>query len=160
VWLFLSRLWRNVSEQTTNPESREALSGEMASLCRALAHPSRIGILQNLRDGARSVTQLQRDLKLRQPVVSQHLALLRSERLVKTERSGRQVLYQLAHPEVVAWIERCLPLISRTMGPPLMDSALPAARTDPDSGRSNSDTALEPTFASSGVPLAEDDDCF
>ncbi|HEY7700201.1 MAG TPA: metalloregulator ArsR/SmtB family transcription factor, partial [Vicinamibacteria bacterium] len=49
-----------------------------AQFFRALAHPVRIKILEILVRGERSVQELQKALKLEQPVVSQQLAVLRT----------------------------------------------------------------------------------
>jgi DNA-binding transcriptional ArsR family regulator len=133
----------------SNPGLHDTFIGEVAGLCKALAHPSRIAILQLLREGARSVTDLQSSMGLRQPVVSQHLALLRAGRLVRTQRAGRKVLYDLVHPGVVAWFEECLPLISRTIGIPAPDSA---------PGETSWQPAPDGNYASAASPQ-ENDDC-
>jgi DNA-binding transcriptional ArsR family regulator len=83
-----------------------------ASPFAAIADPTRRAILDTLRDGERSVTEIRDALgriaaRLSQPAFSQHLAVLRRAGLVKTRRRGRQILYAF-HPqpltEVVDWI--------------------------------------------------------
>lgn len=64
----------------------------------ALAHPVRIRILEILVRGDRSVQELQKALKLEQPVVSQQLAVLRSRGIVTSRKEGLSVRYELRDP--------------------------------------------------------------
>lgn len=72
-----------------------------ANVLRLLAHPRRLEILHVLAEGPLEVGRLAARLRLSQPNVSQHLALLRSAGLVDLERNGREVRYQLSDPEVI-----------------------------------------------------------
>ena len=67
-----------------------------SSLLKAIANENRLLIMSLLRDGEKSVQELGRVLKLRQPTVSQHLARLREDELVKTRRQGQAIYYSLA----------------------------------------------------------------
>jgi DNA-binding transcriptional ArsR family regulator len=74
----------------------------------ALAEPSRRQILDLLRGGERSVSDLVARLTLSQPGVSKHLKVLRAAGLVEVRPEGRQRWYRLrAQPlaEVDAWLE-------------------------------------------------------
>jgi DNA-binding transcriptional ArsR family regulator len=74
----------------------------------ALAEPSRRQILDLLRDGERSVTELVARLNLSQPGVSKHLRVLREAGLVQVRPEGRRRWYGLrAQPlaEVDQWLE-------------------------------------------------------
>ena len=71
-----------------------------AQFFRALAHPVRIKILEILVRGDRSVQELQRALKLDQPVVSQQLAVLRNRGIVTSQKQGLSVRYALRDPAV------------------------------------------------------------
>jgi DNA-binding transcriptional ArsR family regulator len=62
---------------------------------RALADPTRRRVLDLLRDGMRSVSELQADFKISQPALSRHLKVLRDARLVVFRRAGRLNVYQL-----------------------------------------------------------------
>jgi DNA-binding transcriptional ArsR family regulator len=66
---------------------------------KALAHESRLIILCILADGEKSVGELERELSLRQPTVSQQLARLRADGLVSTRRDGKIIYYSLASDE-------------------------------------------------------------
>jgi DNA-binding transcriptional ArsR family regulator len=71
-----------------------------ADFFRALAHPMRIRILEQLGSGERSVRELQESLDLPQPIVSQQLAVLRGRNIVRTRKNGRTVGYALSDPLV------------------------------------------------------------
>ena len=71
-----------------------------AEFFRALAHPVRIRILEALARGERSVQDLQEDLDLDQPVVSQQLAVLRAKNIVSARKEGTTVRYALRDPLV------------------------------------------------------------
>src|SRR4051812_8497729 len=73
-----------------------------AKLFRGLADPSRLGILEALRDGARSVGELVIATGLTQPNVSNHLACLHGCGLVVREQAGRYVYYRLSNERVAA----------------------------------------------------------
>ncbi len=67
----------------------------------ALAEPSRLRILEALRDGERSVGRLVADAGLGQANVSRHLQQLTALGLVRRRKSGRHVYYALADPDVL-----------------------------------------------------------
>jgi ArsR family transcriptional regulator, zinc-responsive transcriptional repressor len=64
-------------------------------ILRALAAPVRIAIVLQLRESARCVHELVDALAVPQPLVSQHLRILKSAGVVAGERSGREVMYRL-----------------------------------------------------------------
>ncbi len=66
----------------------------------ALASPVRAAIVHRLTESERTVGQLVDELGLSQPLVSQHLRVLRSAHLVTTERRGREIAYTLADEHV------------------------------------------------------------
>jgi ArsR family transcriptional regulator len=66
-----------------------------ASLFRVLGHPARVRILELLRDGERSVGQLQAELELDSGGTSQHLSALRRVGVVESRREGTSVLYRV-----------------------------------------------------------------
>ena len=72
-----------------------------AGLFKGLAHPIRIRILELLSSAPEaSVTDLLNEIELEPSHVSQHLAVLRRNRLVVSERRGSLVFYRLAYPQV------------------------------------------------------------
>jgi DNA-binding transcriptional ArsR family regulator len=84
--------------------SYEQLQGA-SSLLKALANENRLTILYLLRSQERSVLELARLLGLRQPTVSQHLARLREENVVKTRRNGQVIYYSLESESALQLID-------------------------------------------------------
>lgn len=68
---------------------------QASNLLKALAHDGRLMILCHLANGERSVTELETLLFSRQAAVSQQLARLRLEGLVKARRDGKAIYYSL-----------------------------------------------------------------
>lgn len=87
---------------THTRRAAEPSSGDLqvfkAGFFRALAHPVRIRILELLVKGDRSVQELQEALGLEQPVVSQQLAVLRSNNIVSGRKEGVSVRYAVRDP--------------------------------------------------------------
>jgi len=71
-----------------------------AQFFRALAHPTRIRMLEILVRGGRTVQELQEALTLDQPIVSQQLAVLRNQGIVSAQKEGSSVRYTLRDPLV------------------------------------------------------------
>jgi ArsR family transcriptional regulator len=80
---------------------QEQLRRFKADIFQALAHPTRIAILELLRDGELSAGALIEKLVLEQANVSQHLAVLRAKQLVSTRKSGNQVFYSVRDPIII-----------------------------------------------------------
>jgi DNA-binding transcriptional ArsR family regulator len=66
-----------------------------ASVFQALAHPTRIAVLEVLRDGEVSARAIQEKLGVEQANLSQHLAILRSRQIVAARKEGNQVFYSV-----------------------------------------------------------------
>lgn len=64
-------------------------------LLRALAAPVRIAIVLQLRSSPRCVHELVDALAVTQPLISQHLRVLKSAGVVRGDRRGREVVYRL-----------------------------------------------------------------
>ncbi|MFC7450703.1 ArsR/SmtB family transcription factor [Rhodococcus daqingensis] len=64
-------------------------------ILRALAAPVRIAIVLQLRDAERCVHELVEALGVTQPLISQHLRVLKAAGVVRGERNGREVFYRL-----------------------------------------------------------------
>jgi ArsR family transcriptional regulator len=80
---------------------QEQLRRFKADIFQALAHPTRIAILELLRDGELSAGTLIEKLELEQANVSQHLAVLRAKQLVSTRKAGNQVFYAVRDPIII-----------------------------------------------------------
>lgn len=77
---------------------QDALRRFKADIFQALAHPTRIAVLEKLREGELSAGQLIEHLGVEQANASQHLAVLRSKNIVTARREGNQVFYSLRDP--------------------------------------------------------------
>ncbi|MCC7155268.1 MAG: winged helix-turn-helix transcriptional regulator [Bryobacterales bacterium] len=79
----------------------DALRQFKADFFQALAHPTRIAIIEQLRDGELSAGTLIDRLKLEQANASQHLAVLRAKNIVTGRKSANQVFYSVRHPLII-----------------------------------------------------------
>ncbi|GAB6138088.1 ArsR/SmtB family transcription factor [Halanaerobaculum tunisiense] len=66
-----------------------------SELFKALAHPTRIRILELLKEGERCVCTIYEELEQSQPNISQHLSKLKNANLVESRKDGLQVYYKL-----------------------------------------------------------------
>jgi DNA-binding transcriptional ArsR family regulator len=71
-----------------------------AEFFKALGHPARLVILENLRAGEKSVNELQAALGIDQSSVSQQLAVLRGKNIVESRKQGTVVYYRVRDPMV------------------------------------------------------------
>lgn len=76
----------------------------MAELLGVLAHPHRVRIVEELRAGEKDVNSLQVILGVSHSRVSQHLSVLRSQRVVVERRHGRYVFYRLRQAALAQWL--------------------------------------------------------
>lgn len=76
-----------------------------ATLCKAIADPTRLLIIEALRNGPRTVGELRGALGLSQSNVSQHLAILRQRMVVRGRRDGSHVLYSLSNTKVLQAVD-------------------------------------------------------
>ena len=72
----------------------------LAERFRALAEPARLQLMNVLRDGEYSVTELVEETGLGQANVSKHLQLLRTRGFVERRKEGLYVFYRIADPAV------------------------------------------------------------
>ncbi|MDH3206189.1 MAG: metalloregulator ArsR/SmtB family transcription factor [Gemmatimonadota bacterium] len=84
-----------------------ALLTRAADTIRVLGHPDRIKIVEVLEERDATVSEIQDEVELSQPIVSQHLARLRAHGIVDSTRDGQHVIYSLVEPKV-EHILRCI----------------------------------------------------
>lgn len=77
---------------------QEALRRFKAEVFQALAHPTRVHIVECLRDGELPVSAILERTGVEPANMSQHLAVLRSVKLVVNRKEGNQVFYSLRDP--------------------------------------------------------------
>lgn len=83
---------------------RFVAASKLAEFMHAIAHPRRIQIVEELRGGETDVGSLSATLGISQSNVSQHLAVLRTQRVVVERRAGRHVYYRLRSTELPEWL--------------------------------------------------------
>jgi ArsR family transcriptional regulator len=80
---------------------QDALRRFKAEVFQALAHPTRIHIVECLRDGTLSVSAILERIGVEPANMSQHLAVLRAKQLVVKRKEGNQVFYALRDPLLI-----------------------------------------------------------
>jgi len=70
-------------------------------MCKTISNPRRQAILDNIRDGEMTVSDLIKKTGISQANLSQHLAILRSKGVVKTRRNGNNVHYSLSNLKII-----------------------------------------------------------
>lgn len=72
-----------------------------SEIFQALANPTRIAIVEALRDGEMSAGQLIEKLGIEQANASQHLSILRAKQVVVNRKAGNQVFYSIRDPALI-----------------------------------------------------------
>ncbi len=90
-----------MSRLSLQPEHYDALRQFKAGVFQVLAHPTRIHIIEVLRDVELSVGEILAQIKVEPANLSQHLSVLRSKHLVVTRKHANQVFYSLRDPLLV-----------------------------------------------------------
>lgn len=80
---------------------RKEIFEMQAEICKTLANPKRLEIINALKDGELSVGDLVERLGITKANVSQHLAVLRQNRVVTTRRDGVNIYYSINNPKII-----------------------------------------------------------
>lgn len=72
-----------------------------SEICKTLASPKRIEILNTLKEGEKTVSELVGILGVPKANVSQHLAVMRHKGILKSRREGINIYYSVASPKVL-----------------------------------------------------------
>jgi len=67
----------------------------------ALSHPTRVGIVTELLKGEKCVSDIRELVKVRQPNISQHLAILKANDIVDWIQQGKRKCYFLENPQLI-----------------------------------------------------------
>jgi ArsR family transcriptional regulator len=94
---------------------KQALFAAFAGVARALGHPHRLELLEQLAQGERAVEKLAGRAGLSVANASQHLQQLRRSGLVASRRDGKFVLYRLADPSILALLSSLRRLAERNL---------------------------------------------
>lgn len=80
---------------------QESLRQFKANIFQALSHPTRIAIVEQLRDGELTAGEIIERIGLEQANASQHFAVLRAKHIVTTRKEGNQVFYTVRDPLLI-----------------------------------------------------------
>ncbi len=72
-----------------------------AEMCKVFSNPTRLEILNLLRDEEMSVTELIEKTKLSQANISQHLSIMKSKGIVSSNRKGKNIYYKLVNQKII-----------------------------------------------------------
>ena len=84
-----------------------------ARIIKALAHPTRLFIVDELSRGERCVCELKDKIGVKMPTVSRHLSQLKDAGLLEDEKRGIQVFYRLRVPCVLNFF-KCIKAVQRS----------------------------------------------
>jgi DNA-binding transcriptional ArsR family regulator len=113
------------------PRSKSDIGLEAAAtLFRNFGNPNRLAILAALLDGELAVGELESELGIRQPILSQQLAILRDAGLLETTRDRKAVVYRIAEGRRET-VSRALSAVFDPVVPKRREPAAPKARILP-----------------------------
>lgn len=118
IWLYCQIM----SEQRNFEGETKANMEARARVMKALAHPSRLFIVDELSRGERCVCELTEMIGADVSTVSKHLALLRQAGIVLDERRGQQVFYRLRVPCILNFFG-CVEAVLEEVGRRTLEAA-------------------------------------
>ena len=93
------------AQQKIDLKKMRTSADSACNLMKVLSNRNRLMLLCDISQGEKCVSDLELNLGIVQPTLSQQLTILRTQKLVKTRRSGKQIYYSLASPIAVAVME-------------------------------------------------------
>ena len=72
-----------------------------AEICKVFSNPTRLEILNLLRNKEMSVSEIIKKSKLSQANISQHLSIMRSKGIVISNKKGKNIFYKLSNPKII-----------------------------------------------------------
>jgi ArsR family transcriptional regulator len=89
------------SDLVIDPERLRSAAENAVAALKLLANPERLLLLCQLSQGEFSVGELEEQLDIHQPTLSQQLGVLRSQGVVATRREGKNIYYSVADPSLL-----------------------------------------------------------
>ena len=97
-----------------------------AEMCQVFSHPKRLEVINVLRDGEMSVTELALKLELTIGNLSQHLSMMKERHILLTRKEGNMVYYRILNPKLI----RCFDMMREMLFDQIkQDAALIEAKT-------------------------------
>ena len=84
-----------------DPARLRGAAGQAVGALKLLANEDRLLLLCQLSQGELCVSDLEEELGIRQPTLSQQLGVLRTEGVVTTRRQGKNIFYSVADPALL-----------------------------------------------------------
>ena len=72
-----------------------------ADMCKVFSHPKRLEVINVLRDGEMTVTELTQKLGLTIGNLSQHLSMMKERRILISRKEGNQVFYRITNSKLI-----------------------------------------------------------
>jgi DNA-binding transcriptional ArsR family regulator len=91
----------NLSPPVLDPKLLRGAAAQAVRVLKVLANEDRLLLLCQLSQGERCVGELQDELGILQPTLSQQLGVLRNEGVVTTRRQGKSIYYRIASPAML-----------------------------------------------------------
>lgn len=85
----------------------------ISNVFKALGHPTRIQIIEQLKDGERCVCDILANIESEQSNTSQHLTILKNQGILDSKKDGSRVIYSIRSQEVLEMIELAEKIILR-----------------------------------------------
>ena len=91
------------------------LNNMHAEMCKVFTNPTRIEVLNLLRGGAMSVSELIEKTKLSQSNISQHLSIMKNKGIVQSRRDGKKIYYELTNKKIIQAFDIIREVLSDTL---------------------------------------------
>ena len=72
-----------------------------AEMCQVFSHPKRLEVINVLRDGEMTVTELAQKLELTVGNLSQHLSMMKERHILASRKEGNMVYYRIHNPKLI-----------------------------------------------------------
>jgi ArsR family transcriptional regulator len=92
---------KDAGDLVIDPERLRSAAEQAVGALKLLANPERLLLLCQLSQGEFSVGELEEQLGIHQPTLSQQLGVLRSQGVVATRREGKNIHYSVADPNLL-----------------------------------------------------------
>jgi len=86
-----------------------------AEMCKVFSNPTRLEILNLLKDKELSVTDMIKRTELSQANISQHLSIMRAKGIVISNRKGKNIYYELSNPKIIKAFDIIREVLSERM---------------------------------------------
>ena len=86
-----------------------------AEMCKVFSNPTRLEILNLLKDKDLSVTDMIKRTELSQANISQHLSIMRAKGIVISNRKGKNIYYKLSNPKIIKAFDIIREVLSERM---------------------------------------------